>query len=135
MILVTVLLAFAAGIACGLALRPGLDRRRQLRRAYAVARERRRTTAAPLLTETDAPFVPRDYYHTERRQGGTLAENYGLKRRAEDQLVHNEKQTEMDFPAVSMPRDYYDRETPDDEGTLSEGFGLRGPLTKGNGPA
>ncbi|MFZ5722330.1 MAG: hypothetical protein ACOY33_01585 [Pseudomonadota bacterium] len=137
MILAILLVAFIAGLACGLALRPGLDRRRQLRRAYAVARERRRSTLAPLLTDGDLPAVPRDYYHTDRRQGGTLAEGYGLQRRAGDHADNRSTaQTELDFSSVAMPRDYYERETPDDEGTLSEGYGLRGGHAgKSAGPA
>lgn len=133
MILATAFIAFVAGMACGLAVRPGLDRRRQLRRAYAVARERRRTTSAPLVADADLPAVPRDYYLADRRQRGTLAEGFGLQRRATDKAP--DPQAELDFSAVPMPRDYYDRQAPDDEGTLSEGYGLRGnPPGKSAGP-
>ncbi|MFZ5757850.1 MAG: hypothetical protein ACOY3X_13160 [Pseudomonadota bacterium] len=124
MTLITALIAFIAGIACGLALRPGFERRRQLRRAYAVARERRKATSAPRIDDGhEHPPAPRDYYLADRRQRGTLAEGFGLQRRAGDDA--DGTQTEMDFSAVPMPRDYYERETPDDEGTLAEGYGLR----------
>lgn len=123
MILVVVLLAFAAGLACGLAMRPVLDRRRQLRRAYAVARGRRQDAGAA-QPSSDVPAVPRDYYLADRRQRGTLSEGFGLKRRAEDRAA--DAAAEKDMTTVPMPRDYYDRSTPDDEGTLAEGYGLRG---------
>lgn len=123
MIFVTLLVVFIAGLALGLALRPSLDRRRQLRRAYIMARQRRGKTSAPILLDTDPGLVPRDYYLADRRQRGTLAEDFGLKRRAEDQQAA--KQEELDLSNLAMPRDYYDRATPEDEGTLSESYGLR----------
>ena len=127
MIFVALLVVFIAGLACGLALRPAFDRRRQLRRAYTMARQRRGKTSAPIMVETDPLFVPRDYYLADRRQRGTLAESFGLQRRAED---HPDDAAsglvEPDPDNLAMPRDYYDRVTPDDEGTLAEGYGLRG---------
>lgn len=123
MIFVTLLVVFIAGLALGLALRPSFDRRRQLRRAYIMARQRRGKTSAPILVDTDPGLVPRDYYLADRRQRGTLAEDFGLKRRAEDQQAA--KQEELDLSNLAMPRDYYDRATPEDEGTLSESYGLR----------
>lgn len=122
MTLIIALVAFIAGVACGLALRPGLERRRQLRRAYAVARSRRSSTSAPRIDDEQLP-IPRDYYLADRRQRGTLAEDFGLKRRSDDQP--DRTQAELDLAAVPMPRDYYDRDTPDDEGTLAESYGLR----------
>lgn len=120
------LLAFVAGLACGLALRPGLDRKRRLQSVYKAIRARQQE-AAPYKPETSEGFaMPRDYYLADRRQRGTLSEDFGLRRRAEDkaQLAAVPKETD-DTAGVSLPRDYYERETPDDEGTLSENFGLR----------
>lgn len=124
MIFATVLIVLVAGIAGGLALRPALDRRRRLRQAYAMARKRRGKTSAPILVDTDPEFVPRDYYLSDRRQRGTLSEGFGLQRRSEDS---QEKTTakKPDPAQFAMPRDYYDRAAPDDEGTLSETYGLR----------
>jgi hypothetical protein len=125
--LVIALLAFVAGIVCGLALRPSFDRRRKLHSVYKIVRQRQRS-AAPFVAEEDPGFaVPRDYYTADRKERGTLSENFGLKRRAGDRA--QEKATAGDpDPSqleILLPRDYYERETPDDEGLLSEGYGLR----------
>ncbi len=124
MIFTTVLIAFLAGLACGLALRPALDRRRQLRQAYSMARTRRSKTSAPIRVDTDPVFVPRDYYLADRRQRGTLSEEFGLKRRSTD-IKEKAVTPEADAAPFAMPRDYYDRNAADDEGTLSETYGLR----------
>lgn len=120
MIVLYVLPAFVIGLLIGLLLRPSLDRRRQ----------QLRSKARFLLSISDASDIatqsefslPPDYYHSDRRQPGTLSEGFGLRRRATDHA--DAAQTELDLSA-SMPRDYYDRQTPDDEGTLSESYGLR----------
>lgn len=124
--LVIALLAFIAGIACGLALRPTLDRRRRLRTVYKAIRVRRQDAAPYVQEESEGYAVPRDYYHADRRQRGTLAEDFGLRRRAEDRVESKATSDASDASAeVPLPRDYYERETPDDEGILSEGYGLR----------
>jgi hypothetical protein len=121
--LVIALLAFIAGTACGLALRPALDRRRRLFTVYKIIRQRHRN-AAPYVPDDNAGFaVPRDYYHADRKQRGTLAEGFGLDRRASDKpAVKEQDAPQME---IQLPRDYYERETPDDEGILSESYGLR----------
>lgn len=127
MIVVSSLLIFIAGLACGLVLRPGLDRRRQLSKTQSWHRLNDEEPEIPTQSEYS---LPRDYYHTaDRRQRGTLAEDFGLRRRAEDQAAAQDQyattaQAELDL-VVPMPRDYYDRASPDDEGTLSENYGLR----------
>lgn len=130
MLIVTVLLAFLAGIACGLALRPGLDRRRRIRSAYAAARARR--AGKPVESSDAAPqdafAMPRDYYLADRKERGSLAEGFGLKAAAGSAVAG----TEPDPAQIPLPRDYYERETPEDEGILSEGFGLK---SRGEGPA
>lgn len=121
--LVIALLAFLAGIVCGMALRPSFDRRRKLHSVYKIVRQRQRN-AAPLVAEENAGFaVPRDYYLADRKERGTLAEGFGLNRRSTDRQPGKEPDAaQLD---IQLPRDYYERETPDDEGLLSEGYGLR----------
>ena len=128
MIIFTVLLAFIAGLACGLALRPGLDRRRKLRSAYAAVRARR--AGDPQTREIEPSgesSMPRDYYLAGRRERGSLAEGFGLKGAA----ASTTPDVELDPSRIPMPRDYYERETPEDEGILSEGFGLK-PRSEGS---
>lgn len=122
MLIAITLLAFAAGIACGLALRPGLDRRRRVRSAYAAARARRAATrpAEAATGDVDGLPVPRDYYAAAARERGSLAEGFGLKG-----ATAGTPPVEPDPSAIPLPRDYYERETPEDEGLLSEGFGLK----------
>lgn len=121
--LVIALLAFFTGILCGLALRPSFDRRRRLHSVYKVIKQRRRD-AAPYVAEDSEGFaMPRDYYAADRRQRGTLAEGFGLNRRSTDRQPAQEPEPSQ--IEMNLPRDYYERETPDDEGTLSEGYGLR----------
>lgn len=117
--------AFMAGIVCGLLLRPTLDRRRRLRTVYKAIKQRRRDAAPYVQEENPGYAVPRDYYHhgERRKKGGTLSEDFGLRRRADDKTVATD--TDAAQADVQLPRDYYERETPDDEGTLSEGYGLR----------
>ncbi len=127
MIVVSALLIFLAGIACGLVLRPGLDRRRQ---SPDQIPSWHRLNEEPDIATQSEYSLPRDYYHTaDRRQRGTLAEDFGLRRRADDQTevqadYATTAQAELDL-VVPIPRDYYDRVSPDDEGTLSENYGLR----------
>ncbi len=124
MTLVTALLAFIAGIACGLALRPGLDRRRKLRRAFRAARVKR-VSQEQLQPQIEGEFVmPRDYYLAGRKERGSLAEGFGLKSAAGGAAGAG-KQADPDPSRIPTPRDYYERETPEDEGLLSEGFGLK----------
>lgn len=123
MTLVTALLAFLAGIACGLALRPGLDRRRKLRRAFRAARVKR-VSQEQLQPRIEGEFVmPRDYYLAGRKERGSLAEGFGLK--ASAATGGADKHADPDPSRIPTPRDYYERETPEDEGLLSEGFGLK----------
>lgn len=65
--------------------------------------------------------MPRDYYAAAARERGSLAEGFGLK----GQPAGKQNPAEPDLATAPMPRDYYERETPDDEGILSEGYGLR----------
>lgn len=132
MTIVILLIVFVAGIACGLALRPTFDRRRRVKYAYAMARERRaaRREEAAAAAEEAPVAMPRDYYSADRNARGSLGESFGLK-----SGVHTARTAETGEPEitpVSMPRDYYERETPDDEGILSESFGLK---RKGEGQA
>ena len=122
MLIVTVLLAFLAGIACGLALRPGLDRRRRLRSAYAAVRARRTEQAQEPGEAPAGEFtMPRDYYLAGKKERGSLAEGFGLKGGNGTAAAG----AEPDPAKIPLPRDYYERETPEDEGILSEGFGLK----------
>lgn len=121
MLIVIVLLAFVAGLACGLALRPGIDRRLRLRRLLKSARARRAAVApAPAITTPGEHVLPRDYYLAGKKERGSLAEGFGLKTAPAAATG-----TEPDAAKIPMPRDYYERDTPDDAGTLSESFGLK----------
>ena len=113
--------AFFIGLACGLALRPLMDRRRRLNLAIAQVRSRQVASLAQPAVPGDLPelAMPRDYY-TDRERG-SLTEGFGLRGTAGEAQPAGEP----DLSAVPMPRDYYERETPDDEGILSEGYGLR----------
>ena len=122
--LVIALLAFFAGILCGLALRPSFDRRRRLHSVYKVIKQRRRDAAPYVSEESEGFAMPRDYYLADRRQRGTLSEGFGLNRRATDRQATPQEPDTAQLDML-LPRDYYERETPDDEGTLSEGYGLR----------
>lgn len=125
--LVIALLAFVAGTVCGMALRPSFDRRRKLHSVYKIVRQRQRN-AAPFVAEENPGFaVPRDYYTADRKERGTLSENFGLNRRATDRVPEKTAAGEPDQAQLEilLPRDYYERETPEDEGLLSEGYGLR----------
>lgn len=125
--LVIALLAFVAGIVCGMALRPSFDRRRKLHSVYKIVRQRQRN-AAPFVAEEDPGFaMPRDYYTADRKERGTLSEGFGLNRRAGDRSPERSAASEPESTQLEilLPRDYYERETPDDEGLLSEGYGLR----------
>lgn len=125
MTVLIVFLAFIAGIACGLALRPGLDRKRRLHTVYKAIRARRQDAAPYVMEDAEGYAMPRDYYQADRRQRGSLAEDFGLRRRAGDQVAEAAASADKPLTDVQLPRDYYERETPDDEGLLSEGYGLR----------
>ena len=123
MTMLLLLLAFAAGLVAGLALRPVLDRRRRLSLAIAQVRSRQVNNLAQPVAGSELPPVPRDYYLATARERGSLAEGFGL--RGGSVATADATQGELDLASLPMPRDYYERETPDDEGILSEGYGLR----------
>ncbi|MFZ5698185.1 MAG: hypothetical protein ACOY9J_05620 [Pseudomonadota bacterium] len=128
MLIVIVLLAFVAGLACGLALRPGIDRRLRLRRLLKSARARRTTVDPEEKIATQSEHVlPRDYYLAGKKERGSLAEGFGLKTAPAAATG-----TEPDVAKTPMPRDYYERDSPEDVGTLSESFGLK---PRGENPA
>lgn len=118
-----VLAAFSTGIACGYTLRPHVDRRRRIRAAIAQLRANQRTVPATQPRPVDAAQelpMPRDYYAAGARERGSLAEGFGLKATSPGKGT-----AEPDLAVAPVPRDYYEREAPDDEGILSEGYGLR----------
>lgn len=126
----TLFFVFLAGLVCGLALRPQVDRQRKLRSLYRSLALRQQGNAPSAAEGAPAQgfAMPRDYYLSENRERGTLSEGFGLHR----DLHRDTSRTESaptggrSEPAdVSLPRDYYERETPEDEGLLSEGYGLR----------
>ncbi len=129
MLIVIALLAFVAGLACGLALRPGIDRRLRLRRLLKSARARRAAVdpVPAIATPNEHALLPRDYYLAGKKERGSLAEGFGLKA-----APAATTSTEPDVAKIPMPRDYYERDTPEDAGTLSESFGLK---PRGEGPA
>ncbi len=128
MLIVIVLLVFVAGLACGLALRPGIDRRLRLRRLLKSARARRAAVdPVPAIATPSEHALPRDYYLAGKKERGSLAEGFGLK-----VAPATTTGTEPDVAKIPMPRDYYERDTPEDAGTLAEGFGLK---PRGEGPA
>lgn len=121
MTLLLSVLAFIAGLGMGYAIRPQVERRRRIRLAIAQLRARQ---GSGLATTRDAgaelPEIPRDYYTAAASERGSLAEGFGLK-----SLSGTHAHAEPDLASAPVPRDYYERETPDDEGILSEGYGLR----------
>ncbi|MFP5383286.1 MAG: hypothetical protein ACLGHG_04370 [Gammaproteobacteria bacterium] len=123
-LLMFVVIAFFAGLACGYTLRPHVDRRRRIRAAIAQLRASQLAPPGsqprPADSAQELP-MPRDYYAAGARERGSLAEGFGLK----GQPAGKQNSAEPDLATAPMPRDYYERETPDDEGILSEGYGLR----------
>lgn len=124
--ILAVLVSLVAGFLVGYALRPRLEQRRRLRRLLSAAA--RRSDEAPDIATQSEYVLPRDYYLADRSGRGSLAEGFGLQRRATDQpAAGSPLQAELDLSRIPVPRDYYERETPEDEGILSEGYGLRRP--------
>lgn len=118
-----VLAAFITGLVCGYTFRPHVDRRRRIRAAIAQLRASQRTVTGTQARSPDSDQdlpMPRDYYSAGARERGSLAEGFGLK----GHPAGKKNAAEPDEAGAPVPRDYYERETPDDEGILSEGYGL-----------